>query len=91
MLIPGLNDKEIVKIAKTVKKKGASMMNIIPLIPLGKMSNYRRPTCEELEKARKEAEKIIPVFRACSQCRADAYGIPGGKDKHLGMTPWSHY
>ena len=40
-----------------------------------------------------EVEEIIPVFRACTQCRADAYGIPGKKseDHHLGMTPQSHY
>jgi nitrogen fixation protein NifB len=38
-------------------------------------------------------EEIIPIFRACTQCRADAYGIPGKKseDKHLDMTPASHY
>ena len=40
-----------------------------------------------------QVEEIIPVFRACTQCRADAYGIPGKKseDHHLGMTPQSHY
>ena len=42
-----------------------------------------------MEKVREEVEEIIPVFRACTQCRADAYGIPGKKseDHHLGMTP----
>ena len=42
---------------------------------------------------REQVEEIIPVFRACTQCRADAYGIPGKKseDHHLGMTPQSHY
>jgi nitrogen fixation protein NifB len=46
-----------------------------------------------MEKVREEVEEIIPVFRACTQCRADAYGIPGKKseDHHLGMTPQSHY
>ena len=48
---------------------------------------------DKLEAAREEVEEIIPVFRACTQCRADAYGIPGKKseDHHLGMTPQSHY
>jgi MoaA/NifB/PqqE/SkfB family radical SAM enzyme len=37
VLIPGLNDEHIVEIAKEVKKRGASLMNILPLIPLAKM------------------------------------------------------
>jgi len=93
VLIPGLNDEHIVEIAKEVKKRGASLMNVLPLIPLNKMKDYSRPSCEEIEKVRDEVEEILPVFRACTQCRADAYGIPGKKsdDKHLGMTPASHY
>lgn len=93
VLIPGLNNEHIVEIAKEVKKRGASLMNILPLIPLNKMKDYSRPTCAEIEKVRDEVEEILPVFRACTQCRADAYGIPGKKseDKHLGMTPASHY
>jgi len=93
VLIPGLNDEHIVDIAREVKRRGASLMNIIPLIPMGEMKDYPRPTCEQIERVRGEVEKIIPVFRACTQCRADAYGIPGkkGADKHLDMTPASHY
>lgn len=93
VLIPGLNDEHIVEIAKEVKKRGASLMNVLPLIPLNKMKDYPRPTCAEIEKVRDEVEEVLPVFRACTQCRADAYGIPGKKseDKHLGMTPASHY
>ena len=68
-------------------------MNVLPLIPLGKMKDLERPDCMMMEKVREEVEEIIPVFRACTQCRADAYGIPGKKsdDHHLGMTPQSHY
>lgn len=93
VLIPGLNDNHIVDIAREVKKRGASLMNIIPLIPLGTMKDYKRPDCAMMEKVRDEVEEIIPIFRACTQCRADAFGIPGkhGHDKHLGMTPASHY
>ncbi len=93
VLIPGLNDEHIVEIAKEVKNRGASLMNVLPLIPLNKMKDYERPGCAMMEKVRDEVEEIIPVFRACTQCRADAYGIPGKKseDHHLGMTPQSHY
>jgi nitrogen fixation protein NifB len=93
VLIPGLNDEHIVEIAKEVKKRGASLMNVLPLIPLNKLKDYPKPTCEQIEKVRNEVEEVIPVFRACTQCRADAYGIPGKKheDHHLGLTPASHY
>ncbi|MBU4535469.1 MAG: radical SAM protein [Euryarchaeota archaeon] len=93
VLIPGLNDQHIVDIAREVKKRGASLMNIIPLIPLNKMKDYPKPDCAQISEVRDAVEEIIPVFRACTQCRADAYGIPGkhGEDKHLDMTPASHY
>ena len=93
VLIPGVNDEHIVEIAREVKKRGASLMNILPLIPLGKMKDLQRPDCSMMEQVREQVEEIIPVFRACTQCRADAYGIPGKKseDHHLGMTPQSHY
>ncbi len=91
VLIPGINDEHIIEIAKEVKKRGASLMNVIPLIPLNKFKDIERPGCAQIEKVRNEVEEIIPVFRACTQCRADAYGVPGKKDKHLDMTPASHY
>jgi nitrogen fixation protein NifB len=91
VLIPGINDKHIIDIAKAVKAQGASLMNIIPLIPLYKFKDYPRPNCAELSEIRDAVEEILPVFRACTQCRADAYGVPGKEDKHLDMTPASHY
>ncbi len=91
VLIPGLNDKHIIEVAKKVKEKGASLMNVIPLIPLYKFKDTARPGCAELSQVRDAVEEIIPVFRACTQCRADAYGVPGKEDKHLDITPASHY
>ncbi|MCR4745250.1 MAG: radical SAM protein [Lachnospiraceae bacterium] len=77
VLIPGINDGHIEKIAKTVKEAGAMIYNIIPLIPQHKLSHIKRPDCEQIEKARSEAEKYIKVFRHCAHCRADAVGVPG--------------
>ena len=92
-MVVKVNSVLIPEIAKEVKKRGASLMNILPLIPLAKMKDYERPDCSMMESIREQVEEIIPVFRACTQCRADAYGIPGKKseDHHLGMTPQSHY
>lgn len=80
VLIPGINDKHIEEIAKTVKAAGASLYNIIPLIPQHEFSHISAPTCEQLDKARVTAEKHLQVFRHCKHCRADACGIPGKKD-----------
>jgi nitrogen fixation protein NifB len=91
VLIPGLNDKHIIEVAQKVKEQGASLMNVIPLIPLYKFKDTARPGCAELSEVRDAVEEVIPVFRACTQCRADAYGVPGKKDKHLDMTPASHF
>ena len=77
VLVPELNGPHIEDIARVMKTLGVSLMNIMPLKPLGDMSGYRAPTCFELEEARYHAEKHVEQFRACKQCRADAIGIPG--------------
>ncbi len=77
VLIPGINLDHVRDIACEIQKRGAYIMNIMPLIPLGTFKNLRAPTCEELIFAREQCESIISIFRACKQCRADACGIPG--------------
>ncbi len=93
VLIPGVNDEHIMEIAKVVKQKGASIMNVLPLIPLNKFKDVKRPGCGELSTVREQVEEYLPVFRACTQCRADAFGIPGkdGEDFSLDLVPKSHY
>ena len=80
VLVPGINDEHIETIAKTVKEQGASIYNIIPLIPQHKLKDIPAPTCKEIDGARQKAEKYIDVFRHCQHCRADAIGVPGEKD-----------
>jgi len=77
VLIPGLNERGAVEVAKKAAELGASMQNIIPLIPLHRFKDQRPPTCEELRRTREEASKYIEQFRLCKQCRSDSYGIPG--------------
>ncbi|WP_010235474.1 radical SAM protein [Clostridium arbusti] len=83
VLIPEINDEHIEEIAKTVKEAGATLYNIIPLIPQHDLSHVPAPTCEQLDKARITAEKYLGVFRHCKHCRADACGIPGKEDLSL--------
>ncbi|MGP3666937.1 MAG: radical SAM protein [Candidatus Bathyarchaeota archaeon] len=85
VLIPGINEDEVEKIAFEAKKRGAFIMNIMPLIPLYRFKDWRRPSCDELNNARQKASKHIRIFTLCRQCRADAVGIPG-KEKLVDTT-----
>ncbi len=80
VLIMELNRYHIKDIARAVSDAGATMYNIIPLIPQNKMAHYLEPGCSDIDGARREAEEYIDVFRHCQRCRADAIGIPGQKD-----------
>lgn len=77
VLVPALNGGHIEDIARTVRELGAVLMNVMPLKPIGDMSEYPAPNCFELEEARFRAEKFIEQFRLCRQCRSDAVGVPG--------------
>jgi len=74
VLVPDVNDFHIGDTARAVKSWGASIMNIIPLIPQFEMSDILPPSCSDLNRARKAAEEYLPVFRHCQHCRADAAG-----------------
>lgn len=89
VLIPEINAEHIEQVARTVSENGAKIYNIIPLIPQHKLAHCTAPDCGLLCKARAEAEQYIRVFRHCQRCRADAAGIPGGKDvsKQLYIRP----
>lgn len=80
VLIPTVNGDEVGSIARAAAARGASLINIIPLIPQHEMADFQPPTCAELNATRAEAEPYLEVFRHCRQCRADAAGIPGGLD-----------
>jgi nitrogen fixation protein NifB len=76
VLIPGVNDQHLPRLAQRLSAEGVRLMNIMPLIPGGKMNTRRPPTCEELRQVRAACERILPQFRRCEQCRADAVRFP---------------
>lgn len=80
VLVPKINGHHIEQIAKTVSSLGASIYNIIPLIPTYELKDEKAPFCFQIEEARKQAEKYLDVFRHCNRCRADAVGVPGVND-----------
>lgn len=77
VLIPGVNDGEIADIARQAAALGASIHNIIPLIPQHGMADRREPDCAELNVARRAAAPYLDVFQHCRRCRADAAGVMG--------------
>lgn len=76
VLIPGVNDRHVVSLARRLRDAGVPLMNLIPLIPSGKMSDRRPPACDELRQIRDDCERILPQFRKCEQCRADIVRFP---------------
>jgi nitrogen fixation protein NifB len=76
VLIPGVNDRHTLRLARCLRELGVHLMNIMPLIPSGQMRDRRPPTCDELRKARSDCEELISQFRLCEQCRADVIRFP---------------
>ena len=77
VLIPGVNLDEAEEVAGFAAEAGVFLMNVIPLIPCGKMSEISAPTDIQLFQARTAAARHISQFTHCRRCRADAVGIPG--------------
>ncbi|MFW9851014.1 MAG: radical SAM protein [Candidatus Thorarchaeota archaeon] len=77
ILIPDLNDDEILDLSMKIKQAGASLQNIVPLFPRGLMRNMGSPSFLKLNKLREAARRYIPQFTHCKQCRSDVVGIPG--------------
>lgn len=78
VLIPGVNDGEMRLIARTASDLGASIMNVIPLIPREEFADWTPPDAAYLEEVRHGCGDIIGQLRHCRQCRADAVGLIGG-------------
>jgi nitrogen fixation protein NifB len=76
VLIPGVNDRHVSRLARRLSEMGVQLMNIMPLIPEGRMRSRRPPTSRELEAARTECQPMVAQFRQCAQCRADIICFP---------------
>jgi len=76
VLVPGVNDQHIACLARRLQALGVYLMNIIPLIPGGRMRDRRPPTCEELQQAREACGTMVQQFHKCEQCRADVIRFP---------------
>jgi nitrogen fixation protein NifB len=81
VVIPGVNDRHIPEIAKTVASWGAEVMNAIPLQPSPdtQFSTVPEPSAALISGIREEAGKFLPQMAHCARCRADASGFIGEK------------
>ncbi len=82
VLIPGINESEIPSIASLAGKRGAEIMNIIPLIPQAEFEYLQRPSNGMINRMRDKCREYIPQMTHCRQCRADACGELG-EDKDM--------
>jgi len=77
ILIPGVNDQHIEKVAETMRDLGADLFNCMALFPNAGtvFGDLPQPGAEEMEATRKKAEQYLPQMRHCTRCRADAVGL----------------
>lgn len=83
VLIPGINDEHLIEVNREVKKRGAFLHNIMPLISEPEhgthfgLSGQRGPTAQELKAVQDACMGGANLMRHCRQCRADAVGLLG--------------
>lgn len=83
VLIPGINDEHLIEVNREVKKRGAFLHNIMPLISEPEhgtvfgLTGQRGPTAQELKAVQDACAGGANLMRHCRQCRADAVGLLG--------------
>ncbi|MEQ1671195.1 MAG: nitrogenase cofactor biosynthesis protein NifB, partial [Hyphomicrobium sp.] len=96
VMIPGINNQHLKIVNEEVKKRGAFLHNIMPLISdpahgthFG-LTGQRGPTHAELKDLQDECAGGANLMRHCRQCRADAVGLLGedrGQEFTLDQLP----
>jgi len=84
VMITGVNDQHIQEVVNEVKKLGAFMTNIMPLIPApgSAFEHYPQTSMTDVNNMRKLCQADLKQMTHCRQCRADAIGLLGD-DKSL--------
>jgi nitrogen fixation protein NifB len=79
ILLPGINDSELVPIAERAKALGVDILNCIPVMPVegAVFENIVPPTPAEVLETRKLLSPYVPLMHHCTRCRADAVGLLG--------------
>lgn len=77
VLVPGINDKHIVEVAKKINELGVFIMNVMPLICQARFADMTPPSPAECKTVQNECEPYVQQMRHCRQCRSDAFGLIG--------------
>ena len=77
VLVPGVNQEEVVGVARAAAGLGADLMNLIPLIPVAgtPLAGAGPPSPALIHRLRQEAGAYLPQMAHCRRCRADAAGL----------------
>jgi nitrogen fixation protein NifB len=79
VVIPGINDGHIARIAKQMSLLKVDIMNCIPLYHVAgtPFANIGSPSVQEMKTIREEVKIYLSQMTHCSRCRADAAGMIG--------------
>ena len=77
VMIPDINESHIPEVVKAVKEAGASLTNIMPLIPASGSAffHFSQTSHKDVSAMREKCQKLLPQMKHCQQCRADAIGL----------------
>lgn len=77
IIIPGINDEHIPKIAKVIGEMGVDIMNCMPLVPVAGAVFEELPAPDGAMTARVRLQSglHLPQMIHCARCRADAVGL----------------
>lgn len=77
VIIPTVNDRHVVEVARRIGKLGVYKQNLIPLIPQFRFSHLPPPSLQEKVRLQRLCSRYINQMTHCRQCRADAVGKLG--------------
>lgn len=79
VVIPGVNDHEVVDLAKRMSEMGADTMNCIPMYPTADTAfeMVEEPSKAMMKQLKKDIGEFIKPMAHCARCRADAAGLLG--------------
>lgn len=79
IIIPGINDRHVIEVAKTVSELGADIFNALPYYNTEEtlFENIPEPHPELVTAIQEKTAQYLPQMKHCARCRADAIGIIG--------------
>lgn len=85
IVMPGVNDRHVEEVSRTVAGLGADVHNLMALLPVEgtEFESLGEPSAEAMAEARRISGRYLPQMSHCSRCRADAVGLLGEQNSEL--------